>query len=51
MCQLGLRLSDKGASDFNIQPRPLMMVEGWFQTSAFEAESWPPLAKLVSIAA
>ena len=51
LCQLGLGLTSSGASLRNIHFRPLSRVEGWFQTSAFEADSWPPLANEVSMAA
>ena len=51
LCQLGLGLTSKGASFLSIHFRPLKMVELWFQTSALEAESCPPLANEVSMAA
>jgi hypothetical protein len=51
LCQLGLGLTSSGASLLSIHFRPLSTVEVWFQTSALEAESWPPLAKDVSMAA
>ena len=46
-----LDLPQVGASDLIIHFRPLKMVPQRVQTSAFEAESCPPLAKDVSIAA
>src|SRR5690606_4554965 len=51
LCQLGLGLTSNGASLLSIHFMPLTMVDQWFQTSAFDAESWPPLANEVSIAA
>ncbi len=51
LCQLGLGLTKRGASLRIIHLRPLKIVPQRVQTSALEAESWPPLAKDVSIAA
>ena len=51
LCQEGEGWTSSGASLRSIHFRPLRKVLGWFQTSALEAESWPPLAKEVSIAA
>ena len=51
LCQLGLGLTSSGASLRSIHLRPLSKVEGWVQVSALEAESWPPLANEVSMAA
>jgi hypothetical protein len=51
LCQLGVGLTSSGASALNIHFRPLSRVDGWVQTSALEAESWPPLAWLVSMPA
>jgi len=51
LCQLGSGLRRSGASRLSIQPMPLAMVDQWFHTSALLAESCPPLAKDVSIAA
>jgi hypothetical protein len=50
LCQLGFGLISSGASFFSIHFRPLTRVDVWFQTSALEADSWPPLAYEVSIA-
>ncbi len=50
LCQLGLGLTSSGASFLSIHLMPLRMVDQWFQASALEADSWPPLAKEVSIA-
>ncbi|MCY1234459.1 hypothetical protein D9M72_470420 [compost metagenome] len=51
LCQLGRGLTSSGASLRSIHFRPLMMVDQWVQTSALEADSCPPLANEVSIAA
>ena len=51
LCQLGLGLSSSGASLLSIHFKPLKMVDQWFQTSAFDADNWPPLANDVSMAA
>ncbi len=51
LCQLGFGLTSSGASFFSIHFRPLTMVLRWFHASALEADSWPPLANEVSIAA
>ena len=40
----------KGAPGLNIHLMPLKIVDQLFQTSALDAESWPPFAKLVSMA-
>ncbi len=51
LCQLGLGLTSSGASLLSIHLRPLTIVDQWFQTSALDADSWPPLANEVSMAA
>ncbi len=51
LCQLGRGLTSSGASLLSIHLMPLRMVDQWVQTSALEAESWPPLANEVSMAA
>ena len=51
LCQLGFGLTSSGASLFSIHFRPLRIVVQCIQTSAFEADSCPPLANDVSIAA
>ena len=51
LCSVGAGLTSSGASADSIHLRPFSTVPHWVQVSAFEAESWPPLAKLVSIAA
>ncbi|EWS64414.1 hypothetical protein Y695_02338 [Hydrogenophaga sp. T4] len=51
LCQLGLGLTSSGASALSIHLMPLSSVDGWVQVSALEAESWPPLAWLVSMPA
>ena len=51
LCQLGFGLTSRGASLFSIHLIPLTIVLGWFQTSALDADSWPPLANDVSMAA
>ncbi|CAH2776081.1 MAG: hypothetical protein PPHEINF_0916 [uncultured Paraburkholderia sp.] len=49
--RLGTGLTSSGASRVSIQRRPFSTVAALFQTSALLAESWPPLANEVSIAA
>ena len=51
LCQDGLGLTSNGAPLLNIHFIPLNTVAQLFQTSALEAESCPPLANDVSIAA
>ena len=51
LCQDGLGLTSSGASRRDIHLMPFITVCQLFQTSALEAESCPPLAKEVSIAA
>ncbi|MCY1235283.1 hypothetical protein D9M72_478930 [compost metagenome] len=51
LCQLGRGLSSSGASLRSIHFMPLTMVDQWVQTSALEADNWPPLANEVSMAA
>ena len=51
LCQEGRGLSSNGASPLASHFRPLRTVPQEFHTSALLAESWPPLAKDVSIAA
>ena len=51
LCQLGAGFISSGASRRSIQRRPWSTVEVLFHTSALLAESCPPLAKEVSIAA
>ena len=51
LCQVGLGFISSGASLRSIHLSPLSKVDQWFQTSALLAESWPPLANDVSIAA
>jgi hypothetical protein len=51
LCQVGAGFMSKGASLVNIHFSPFTRVLGWVQTSAFEAESWPPLAYDVSMPA
>lgn len=48
--QPGRGLTSSGASRVSIQRRPLSTVAALFQTSALQAESWPPFANDVSIA-
>ena len=49
LCQVGAGFMSSGASLLSIHLRPLRMVDGWVQTSALEADSWPPLAYDVSM--
>ncbi|MET4519183.1 hypothetical protein ABIB81_008538 [Bradyrhizobium sp. I1.7.5] len=51
LCQDGVGLTRSKAPAVNIHLMPFSTVDQLFQTSAFEAESWPPLVKGVSIAA
>ena len=51
LCQVGLGLTSRGALAVSIHLSPLSTVDQPFQTSALLAESCPPLAKDVSIAA
>ncbi len=51
LCQEGSGFISSGASGVNIHLMPFSTVDQEFHTSALEAESWPPLAKEVSIAA
>jgi len=51
LCQDGFGFTSKGAPGLNIQRSPLSTVAQLFQTSAFEADSCPPLANEVSMAA
>ena len=51
LCQEGRGFTSSGAPGETIHFSPFSTVPQLFQTSAFEAESWPPLAKEVSIAA
>ena len=50
LCQDGDGLTRSGAPGVVIHLRPFHTVAQLFHTSALEAESWPPLAKDVSIA-
>jgi len=50
LCHDGHGFISSGASDWNIHLMPLSTVPHEFQTSAFDADSWPPLANDVSIA-
>ena len=51
LCSVGRGLTSSGASAGSIHFSPFSTVPHWVQVSAFEAESCPPLAKLVSMAA
>ncbi len=51
LCQLGERLSESGASRRASHLMPFITVGQEFHTSALLAESWPPLANEVSMAA
>ena len=51
LCQLGLGLIKSGASLLSIHFMPFNIVDQWVQTSALDADNWPPLANEVSIAA
>ncbi|MNM73927.1 hypothetical protein D3C81_856730 [compost metagenome] len=51
LCQVGRGFTSSGASLRSIHLMPFTSVERWVQTSAFDAESWPPLANEVSMAA
>jgi hypothetical protein len=51
LCQDGVGFISSGASRRIIHWTPWSTVESLFQTSALQAESWPPLAKEVSMAA
>src|SRR6266568_7818188 len=51
LCQDGRKFIRSGASCLNIHFKPFAIVPQLFQTSALLAESWPPFANEVSIAA
>ena len=51
LCQVGAGCTSSGAPGDIIHLSPFRTVAQLFQTSAFEADNWPPLAKEVSIAA
>jgi hypothetical protein len=51
LCQDGFGFTNSGAPGDIIHCIPFSTVAQLFQTSALEAESWPPFAKDVSIAA
>ena len=51
LCQDGFGFTSSGAPDEHIHFTPFITVDQLFQTSALEADSWPPFAKDVSIAA
>ena len=51
LCQVGVGLTSSGAPGVVIHLMPFHTVAHEFHASALEAESWPPLAKEVSIAA
>ncbi len=51
LCQEGFGFTSNGASLCAIHLMPLRIVAQLFQTSALLADSWPPLAKEVSIPA
>ncbi len=51
LCQDGFGFTSSGAPGRVIHLMPLKIVDHRFHTSALEADSWPPLANDVSIAA
>ena len=50
LCQLGAGFTSSGLAGLVMSSIPCQTVAQRFHTSALLADSWPPLAKLVSMA-